>query len=100
MATCKENCIHYSVCGIWDRKVFVDYEKDILSDFSDLPNVEEHCRNYFPKQREAEWIPTIVNNPKYGVPVIVGFTCSNCQIKQEVNTNYCSFCGAKMIERK
>ena len=39
MATCKENCIHYSVCGIWDRKVFVDYEKDILSDFSDLPNV-------------------------------------------------------------
>ena len=52
------------------------------------------------KQVEAEWIPTIVTNPKYGVPVIVGFTCSNCQIKQEVSTNYCSFCGAKMVGRK
>lgn len=100
MATCKENCIHYSVCGIWDRKVFVDYEKDIMSDFSDLPNVEEHCRNYFPKQVEKEWIPIIVNNPKYGVPVIVGFTCPNCLTKQEVNTNYCSFCGTKMVVRR
>ena len=100
MATCKENCIHYSVCGIWDRKVFVDYEKDIMSDFSDLPNVEEYCRNYFPKQTEAEWIPTITTSPKYGVPVFVGFTCSSCLTKQKVNTNYCSFCGQKMVERR
>ena len=52
------------------------------------------------KQKEAQWIPIIKTNPKYGVPVTAGFTCSNCQTKQEVNTNYCSFCGAKMIERK
>ena len=99
MATCKENCIHYPVCGIWDRRVFVDYEKNILSDFSDLPNVEEYCRHYFPKQIEAEWVPITTINKKFGVPVIVGFNCSNCQIKQEVPTNYCSFCGAKMEQK-
>jgi hypothetical protein len=50
MATCKNDCIHYSVCSIWDRSVFVDYDMDILSDFSDLPNVEEYCKNYLSKE--------------------------------------------------
>ena len=61
---------------------------------------EQLLRDGWCRQVEAEWIPTIVTSPKYGVPVIVGFTCSNCQIKQEVNTNYCSFCGAKMVGRR
>ena len=44
----------------------------------------------------GEWVPITTINKKFGVPVIIGFTCSNCRIKQEVPTNYCSFCGAKM----
>lgn len=52
------------------------------------------------KVPQAEWIPIMVTDPKYRLPVIVGFTCSNCRTKQEVNTNYCSFCGAEMVIRK
>lgn len=48
------------------------------------------------KQIEAEWVPIITVDKKFGVPMIVGFNCSNCQTKQEVPTNYCSFCGVKM----
>lgn len=44
----------------------------------------------------GEWVPITTINKKFGVPVIVGFNCSNCHTKQEVPTNYCSFCGAKM----
>lgn len=51
------------------------------------------------QQIEAEWVPITTINKKFGVPVIVGFNCSNCQIKQEVPTNYCSFCGAKMEQK-
>ena len=61
---------------------------------------EQLIEQNYCKQVKAEWIPAIVTDPKYGVPVIVGFTCSNCRTKQEVNTNYCSFCGAKMVGRK
>ena len=100
MATCKENCIHYSVCGIWDRKVFVDYEKDILSDFSDLPNVEEYCRNYFPKPIEAAWIEAGFDD---------NYKCSNCGYihcnKEQLEANpqhylHCGHCGAKMTGRR
>ena len=100
MATCKENCIHYSVCGIWDRKVFVDYEKDILSDFSDLLNVEEYCRNYFPKPIEAEWERlAYMHTSDYVIK------CSNCENSFERKSYqdafpYCPSCGAKMIERR
>ena len=101
MATCKENCIHYSVCGIWDRKVFVDYEKDILSDFSDLTNVEEHCRNYFSKQTKAEWMPVERLVPDWGANIIHHYECSNCKTLEYTNDRkYCSNCGAKMIGRK
>lgn len=101
MATCKENCIHYSVCGIWDRKVFVDYDKDILSDFSDLPNVEKYCRNYLSKKIEAEWIPVDVYYSPMNCYVVQGYTCSHCKTKVDEYTNYCSYCGAKMeIEGK
>ena len=93
MATCKKNCIHYPVCGIWDRKVFVDYEKNILSDFSDLSNVEEYCRNYLSKKVEAEWVMK-------NVPV-VSYECSNCGADSPFGllaryTPYCCKCGAKM----
>lgn len=100
MATCKENCIHYSVCGIWDRKVFVDYEKNIMSDFSDLPNVEEHCRNYLPKQTKAEWIDAGFDG---------FYKCSNCGFihctkKQfercRLHYLYCGHCGAEMVGRR
>ena len=101
MATCKENCIHYPVCGIRDRKVFTDYEKNILSDFSDLPNVEEHCRNYLSNQTKAEWVPQIRHSERWGVDIIDCYECSNCSnIEYTDNKNYCSRCGARMIERK
>ena len=47
----------------------------------------------------GEWMPITMINKKFGVPVMIGFTCSNCQIKQEVPTNYCSFCGARMEKK-
>lgn len=96
MATCKENCIHYSVCGIWDRKIFVDYDNSILSDFSELPNVEEYCRNYFSKQVEAEWVKMEYSDD---------YKCSHCTYihcnGEELRRNprhflYCGHCGAKM----
>lgn len=97
MATCKKNCIHYPVCGIWDRKVFVDYEKDILSDFSDLPNVEEHCRNYLPNRTQAEWVPQSQYVKLWGMEVIQHYKCSNCgNIEYTNSKNYCSNCGAEM----
>jgi hypothetical protein len=101
MATCKENCIHYSVCGIWDRKVFVDYNNNILSDFSDLPNVEEHCRNYLSKQVEAQWKPyteyyaddySECNTRKV-------WACSRCGRLEKQKEPYCN-CGAKMVGRR
>ena len=49
---------------------------------------------------QAEWMPITKRNKKYGVMVTVGFTCSNCQNKQEVSTNYCSHCGAEMVGRR
>lgn len=97
MATCKENCIHYSVCGIWDRKVFVDYDNNILSDFSDLPNVEEHCRNYLPTMVKAEWVEAGFDD---------NYKCSNCNYihgdKEQLRLSpqhflYCGHCGAEMI---
>lgn len=97
MATCKETCSHDSVCGIWDRKVFIDYEKNILSDFSNLPNVEEYCRNYFPKQVEAEW--KFDKPDKYGNKKPY---CGNCREyhlgywSDFAHCNYCPNCGAKM----
>ena len=106
MATCKENCIHYPVCGIWDRKVFVDYDNNILSDFSDLPNVEEHCRNYLPKI-EAEWI--MVEKEDHWVPNITEKSvrllpkCSNCEKEFGLivlKYSYCPNCGAKVIGRR
>lgn len=101
MATCKENCIHYSVCGLWDRKVFVDYDNNILSDFSDLPNVEEHCRNYLSKQVEAEWKPIKQYSERWGVETINYYRCSNCDnLQYTYNQNYCSKCGARMVERR
>ena len=101
MATCKENCSHYSVCGIWDRKVFVNYDNNILSDFSDFPNVEEYCRNYFPKQIEAEWIPVEKLVPDWGANIIHHYECSNCQTLEYTNDHkYCSNCGAKMTGKE
>jgi hypothetical protein len=97
MATCKENCIHYSVCGLWDRKVLVDYEKDILSDFSDLPNVEEYCRNYFSKQVEAEWTTRrYTTENDWGIINHREEVCGNCNKWQKERTNFCCHCGAKM----
>ena len=107
MATCKENCIHYSVCGIWDRKVFVNYEQDILSDFSDLPNIEEYCRNYLPKQIEAEWI--MIEQEDYWIPNITKKSvcalpkCSHCEKEfglTALKYSYCPNCGAKMVGRR
>ena len=46
MATCKENCIHYPVCGISDRLVFLDDNEPIWQEFSSISNVEEYCRYY------------------------------------------------------
>ena len=46
MATCKENCIHYPVCGITDRLVPLDCNRYTWEEFSSLPNVEDHCRHY------------------------------------------------------
>jgi hypothetical protein len=98
MATCKTNCIHYPVCGIWDRKVFVDYDNDIMSDFSDLPNVEYYCKNYLPNRDiTGKW-----EICKIGDGGLVR-TCSNCHITQTVTVyngkvmfRYCPYCGAKM----
>ena len=102
MATCKENCIHYSVCGMWDRKVFVDYEKDILSDFSDLPNVEEYCRNYLSKQVEAEWIWKTKIEPQAQNRLYCSSCDNECLSKNNyyVKSNWCPHCGAKMVGRK
>lgn len=47
----------------------------------------------------GEWVSITTINKKFGVPVIIGFNCSNCHIKQEVPTNYCSFCGARMEKK-
>lgn len=103
MATCKENCIHYSVCGIWDRRVFVDYEKDILSDFSDLPNVEKYCRNYFSKQIEAKWIEhKWTTEDDWGCFNHRSIECSACrtEIYKGESVNYCPNCGAKMVGKR
>lgn len=101
MATCKTNCIHYSVCGIWDRKVFVDYGNNILSDFSDLPNVEDYCKNYLPAVVEAEWIPVEKFVPDWGANITNHYECSNCKILEYTNDRkYCSNCGAKMTRRR
>ena len=69
MATCKENCIHYSVCGIWDRKVFVDYDNDIMSDFADLPNVEDYCKNSTPTKL-SDLFETLTNGKRRIAPII------------------------------
>lgn len=61
---------------------------------------EQLLRDGWCRQKEAEWIPTLTTDPRYGIPAIIGFTCSNCQTKQEVYTNYCSFCGAKMVLKR
>ena len=107
MSTCKENCIHYSICGIWDRKVFVDYDNNILSYVSDLPNVEEYCRSYLSKKLEAEWIVT--EKEDYWIPDITVkstrpvFKCSACEKEFGLiasKYNYCPNCGAKMVGRK
>lgn len=88
----KEEILKY----IWEKVDGYDLTRDSHCEAL----AEQLLRDGWCKQKEAHWIPTIKTSPKYGVPVIVGFTCSNCQIKQEVNTNYCSFCGARMVERK
>jgi DNA-directed RNA polymerase subunit RPC12/RpoP len=107
MATCKESCIHYSVCGIWDRKVFIDYDNNILSDFSDLSNVEEYCRNYLSKKTEAEWV--MIKKEDYWIPNITEKSvrllpkCSNCEKEFGLivlKYSYCPNCGAKMVERR
>lgn len=101
MATCKTNCIHYPVCGIWDRKVFVDYDNDIMSDFADLFNVEDYCKHYLPKIVEAEWISIEKFVPDWGANIIHHYECSNCKILEYTNDRkYCSNCGAKMVGRK
>ena len=46
MATCKENCIHYPVCGITDRLVPLDEGEHTWEEFSLLPNVEDYCKYY------------------------------------------------------
>lgn len=97
MATCKTNCIHYPVCGIWDRKIFVDYDNDIMSDFADLSNVEDYCKHYLPTTVEAEWIPqNDLHNEMYA--------CSNCQLHIHKDLlehfHFCSKCGAKMVGRR
>lgn len=79
---------------------------------TDCPGAEyDHCGDYNKAVMlydegwrrvflQAEWVPITKINKKFGVSVIVGFECSNCNIEQEVATNYCSYCGAKMFERR
>lgn len=101
MATCKTDCIHYSVCGMWDRRVFIDYDNNILSDFADLSNVEDYCKHYLSKIVEAEWIPIEKLVPDWGANIIHHYECSNCKTLEYTNDRkYCSNCGAKMVGRR
>lgn len=69
----------------------------------------DHCGEYnkavmlydagWRRQIEAEREPITKINKQFAVSVIVGFNCSNCGTEQEVETNYCSNCGAKMSGR-
>ena len=67
------------------------------SDFSDLPNVEEHCRNYLPTMVKAEWVEAGFDD---------NYKCSNCNYihgdKEQLRLSpqhflYCGHCGAEMI---
>jgi hypothetical protein len=53
-----------------------------------------------PKSLTAKWVPIMRLNKKFGVECVVGYTCSWCEGQQEVMTDYCSHCGARMEKKQ
>ncbi len=90
MEKCCGNCIHKKVCDYWDQIV---YPND--SNYDGYP-----CADYFPADAEpikhGKWIAQEQEYPMMGCKIIVGYNCSICGGKQELKTNYCCDCGARM----
>ena len=48
------------------------------------------------KEVHAYWVPTIEPVWNLEVPVLVGWTCSECEHDGDQNFDFCPHCGARM----
>ena len=91
MKECCDTCIHKKVCDYWEKEA----RPDEYGTYDGEP-----CMDYFPVDVApvvyGEWIKQEQEYPMMGCKVIVGYKCSVCDGKQELKTNYCCDCGARM----
>lgn len=97
-------CIHPRLvtcdeCPYWNNgdKQCEELRMDIVEAIDSGIFINSDIVSVKPSSLTAKWVPIIATNKKFGVEVEVGYSCSWCEGKQEVKTNYCSHCGMKMI---
>ena len=61
-------------------------------DIDDAPTIEPECKT-------GEWLP-IIEPDEFGEPYQAGVYCSECGYQSCSVDNYCSNCGARMMEGK
>lgn len=77
------DALYETLCHIWDRTDSEDFEKAVFREIENAPVVEE--------RKTGKWIRNRGLTPW---PI-----CSECGTYGANESNYCSYCGAKMEER-